>query len=148
MSKKRSHFTIIALQALGTEVMALSKIMIVDDAAFMRAMLKQIVVRMGHEVAAEAATGEEAVRLYPVVAPDLVTMDITMPDMDGIQALKRIRKLDPYAKIIMCSALAQQKLVIEAITSGAKDFISKPFLEDKVRESILKTLSLSSSWAR
>lgn len=126
----------------------MSKIMIVDDAAFMRAMLKQIVVRMGHEVAAEAATGEEAVRLYPVVAPDLVTMDITMPDMDGIQALKRIRKLDPYAKIIMCSALAQQKLVIEAITSGAKDFISKPFLEDKVRESILKTLSLSSSWAR
>jgi two-component system chemotaxis response regulator CheY len=124
--------------------MAMSKIMIVDDAAFMRAMLKQIVVRMGHEVAAEAASGEEAVRLYPAVSPDLVTMDITMPDMDGIQALKRIRMLDPKATVIMCSAMAQQKLVIEAITSGAKDFISKPFHEDKVQEAINKALKASS----
>lgn len=125
----------------------MSKIMIVDDAAFMRAMLKQIVVRMGYEVAAEAASGEEAVLLYPIVAPDLVTMDITMPGMDGIQALKQIRKLNPAAKIIMCSAMAQQKLVIEAITSGAKDFISKPFHEDKVQEAIRKALSPSSSLA-
>jgi two-component system chemotaxis response regulator CheY len=125
----------------------MSKIMIVDDAAFMRAMLKQIVVRMGYEVAAEAASGEEAVQLYPIVAPDLVTMDITMPGMDGIQALKQIRKLNPAAKIIMCSAMAQQKLVIEAITSGAKDFISKPFHEDKVQEAIRKALSPSSSLA-
>lgn len=123
----------------------MSRIMIVDDAAFMRTMLKQIVVRMGHEVAAEAANGEEAVRLYQTVSPDLVTMDITMPDTDGIQALKRIRSLDPKATVIMCSAMAQQKLVIEAITSGAKDFISKPFQEDKVQEAINKALNASSS---
>jgi two-component system chemotaxis response regulator CheY len=104
----------------------MSKIMIVDDAAFMRAMLKHIVVGMGNEVVAEA-NGEEAVRLYPLVAPDLVTMDSTMPEMDGIQAVKNIRSLDPEAKIVMCSAMAQQKLVIDAITSGAKDlYRSRP----------------------
>lgn len=118
----------------------MSKIMIVDDAAFMRAMLRQIVLSMGNEVVAEAANGEEAVRMYQAAAPDLVTMDITMPDMDGIQAVKKIRALDPSARIIMCSAMAQQKLVIDAITSGAKDFISKPFHEDKVKETINKVL--------
>ncbi|MFC0213080.1 response regulator [Paenibacillus chartarius] len=114
----------------------MSKIMIVDDAAFMRAMLKQILLAMGNEVVAEASNGLEAVRLYPLVNPDLVTMDITMPEMDGIEALRNIRKLDPQAKVIMCSAMAQQKLVIDAITSGAKDFISKPFQEEKIVETI------------
>ncbi|MFD2672577.1 response regulator [Marinicrinis sediminis] len=118
----------------------MAKILIVDDAAFMRMMLKTIVTEAGHEVVGEAANGEEAVKLFNKEKPDLVTMDITMPDMDGIQAVKAIRSEHPDAKIIMCSAMGQQGMVIEAIQSGAKDFIVKPFQKDRVISAISQHL--------
>lgn len=116
------------------------KVLIVDDAAFMRMMIKDILTNNGFQVIGEANNGIKAVELYKKERPDLVTMDITMPDMDGITAVKEIRKMDPSAKIIMCSALGQQSMVMEAIQSGAKDFIVKPFQPDRVLESIRKIL--------
>ena len=95
------------------------RILIVDDAAFMRMMIKDILTKNGYEVAGEAADGVEAVEKYKELQPDLVTMDITMPEMDGITALKEIRKIDPDAKVIMCSAMGQQAMVIDAIQAGA-----------------------------
>jgi two-component system chemotaxis response regulator CheY len=117
-----------------------NRILIVDDAAFMRMMIKDILVKNGFEVVAEAADGSQAVEKYFELKPDLVTMDITMPEMDGISALKEIKKTDPNAKIIMCSAMGQQSMVIDAIQAGAKDFIVKPFQADRVIEAIQKTL--------
>jgi len=117
------------------------KIMIVDDAAFMRMMIKDILTKNGYEVVAEAADGSQAVEKYKELQPDLVTMDITMPEMDGIAALKEIKKLNSNAKVIMCSAMGQQAMVIDAIQAGAKDFIVKPFQADRVLEAIGKTLS-------
>ncbi|MDQ0227596.1 response regulator [Metabacillus niabensis] len=117
------------------------KIMIVDDAAFMRMMIKDILTKNGYEVVAEAADGAQAVEKYKEHQPDLVTMDITMPEMDGIAALKAIKEINPNAKIIMCSAMGQQAMVIDAIQAGAKDFIVKPFQADRVLEAIGKTLS-------
>ncbi len=116
------------------------KILIVDDAAFMRMMIKDILVKNGYEVIGEAADGAEAIEKYKELKPDLVTMDITMPEMDGIMALKEIKKIDPDAKVIMCSAMGQQAMVIDAIQAGAKDFIVKPFQADRVIEAIKKTL--------
>ena len=101
-------------------------ILIVDDAAFMRMMIKDILTKNGYNIAAEAENGKIAVDKYNEVKPDLVLMDITMPEMDGIQALKTIKGNDPNAMVIMCSAMGQQAMVIEAIQSGAKDFIVKP----------------------
>ena len=118
----------------------MAKIMICDDAAFMRMMIKDILTKNGYEIAAEAENGAVAVEKYSEAKPDLVLMDITMPDMDGIQALKKIKEIDPAANIIMCSAMGQQAMVIEAIQSGAKDFIVKPFQADRVLESIRKVL--------
>ena len=118
-----------------------SKILIVDDAAFMRMMIKEILTKNGFEVVGEANDGFQAVEKYKELQPDLVTMDITMPEMDGITALKEIRKIDPNAKIIMCSAMGQQAMVIDAIQAGAKDFIVKPFQPERVLEAINKTLS-------
>ena len=115
-------------------------ILIVDDAAFMRMMIKDILSKNGYTVAAEAENGKIAVDKYSEVKPDLVLMDITMPEMDGIQALKKIKEGDPSANIIMCSAMGQQAMVIESIQSGAKDFIVKPFQADRVLESIRKVL--------
>ncbi|MDA3130603.1 response regulator [Aliibacillus thermotolerans] len=115
-------------------------VLIVDDAAFMRMMIKDILEKNGYEVAGEAKDGKEAVELYQELNPDLVTMDITMPEMDGITALKEIKKLDPNAKVIMCSAMGQQAMVIDAIQAGAKDFVVKPFQADRVLEAINKTL--------
>lgn len=103
------------------------KILIVDDAAFMRMMLKDILTKNGYEVVGEAENGAKAVEKYGELKPDLVTMDITMPEMDGISALKNIRSIDSNAKVVMCSAMGQQAMVIEAIQVGARDFIVKPF---------------------
>lgn len=114
------------------------RIMIVDDAVFMRMKLKDILEKNGYEVVAEAQNGADAVEKYKAEKPDIVTMDITMPEMDGIQALKNIKKLDPSAKVIMCSAMGQQAMVMEAIQSGALDFIVKPFETDRVIDSIQK----------
>jgi two-component system, chemotaxis family, chemotaxis protein CheY len=117
------------------------RILIVDDAAFMRMMIKDILTKNGYEVVAEAADGMQAIEKYNEHQPDLVTMDITMPEMDGITALKEIKKINPSAKVIMCSAMGQQAMVIDAIQAGAKDFIVKPFQADRVLEAISKTLA-------
>lgn len=117
-----------------------NKILVVDDAAFMRMMIKDILVKNGYEVVGEASDGLQAIEKYKELQPDLVTLDITMPDMDGIGALKEIKKLNPDAKVIMCSAMGQQAMVVEAIQAGANDFIVKPFQADRVIEAIKKTL--------
>ncbi|WP_373229176.1 response regulator [Cohnella sp.] len=118
----------------------MAKILVVDDAAFMRMMVKDILTKGGHEVIGEAANGEEAIEQYSKVKPDLVTMDITMPIMEGIEALKIIKQNDPQAKVIMCSAMGQQGMVVQAIQAGAKDFIVKPFQAERVLEAIQKVL--------
>jgi len=115
-------------------------VMIVDDAAFMRMMMKDILIKNGFNVVGEAENGVVAVEKYMELQPNLTTMDITMPEMDGIQALKEIRKRDAKARVIICSAMGQQAVVIEAIQSGAKDFIVKPFQADRVVEAITKAL--------
>lgn len=118
-----------------------NRILIVDDAAFMRMMLKDILNKNGYDVCGEAGNGNEALDKYKELKPDLVTLDITMPEKDGISALKDIRAFDSNAKCVMCSAMGQQAMVIEAIQSGAKDFIVKPFQADRVLESIRKVLN-------
>lgn len=115
-------------------------IMIVDDAAFMRMMLKDILTKNGFSVVGEAENGVVAVEKYLELKPNLTIMDITMPEMDGLQAVKEIRKRDPQAVVIMCSAMGQQSMVIEAIQSGAKDFIVKPFQAERVVEAVTKAL--------
>jgi len=117
-----------------------NKVLIVDDAAFMRMMIKEILTKNGYTVVGEASDGAQAVEKYKELDPDLVTMDITMPEMDGITALKEIKKIDANARVIMCSAMGQQAMVIDAIQAGAKDFIVKPFQADRVIEAIKKTL--------
>lgn len=117
-----------------------NRILIVDDAAFMRMMIRDILSKNGFEIVGEAVDGAQAVEKFKEHKPDLITMDITMPEMDGIAALKEIRKIDPSAKVIMCSAMGQQAMVIDAIQAGAKDFIVKPFQADRVIEAIKKTL--------
>lgn len=115
-------------------------ILIVDDAAFMRMMIKDIVTRNGYEVIGEAENGIQALEMYNKLKPDLVTMDITMPERDGISAVKDIIAADAHAKIIMCSAMGQQALVMDAIKAGAKDFLVKPFKADRVLHAIEKVL--------
>lgn len=117
-----------------------NRVLIVDDAAFMRMMLKDILNKNGYDVCGEACNGNEALEKYKELKPDLVTIDITMPEKDGISALKDIMAFDSNAKCVMCSAMGQQAMVIEAIQSGAKDFIVKPFQADRVLESIRKIL--------
>ena len=115
-------------------------ILIVDDAAFMRMMIKDILTKNGYNVIGEAENGAKAFEKYGELHPDLVLMDITMPEMDGIAALKKIKGSDPNALVIMCSAMGQQAMVIEAIQSGAKDFIVKPFQADRVLEAVKKVV--------
>ena len=115
-------------------------ILICDDAAFMRMMIKDILTKNGYNIAGEAENGQKAVEKYAEVQPDLVLMDITMPEMDGIEALKKIKEADPAASVIMCSAMGQQAMVIESIQSGAKDFIVKPFQADRVIEAVQKVV--------
>ncbi|NOY10023.1 MAG: response regulator [Spirochaetes bacterium] len=118
-------------------------IVIVDDLAFIKMVLRDIVEKGGFRVIGEASNGEEAVQVYQDKRPDIVLMDITMPKMDGITALKKILKIDPHAKVIMCSALGQQRLIIQAIQTGAKDFIVKPFKPERVLKSIKKVLDIA-----
>ena len=115
-------------------------ILICDDAAFMRMMIKDILTKNGYNVVGEAENGLKAVEKYSETKPDLVLMDITMPEMDGIQALKKIKEQDPGATVIMCSAMGQQAMVIESIQAGAKDFIVKPFQADRVIEAVKKVV--------
>lgn len=123
----------------------MARILITDDATFMRMMLKNIIAKTGHEVVGEAGNGLEAIQKYDELKPDIVTMDITMPEMDGIEAVKHIVAKHPNAKILMCSAMGQQSMVIDAIRSGAKSFIVKPFQEDKIKEEIDKLAGYSIS---
>ena len=115
-------------------------ILIVDDAAFMRMMIKDILTKNGYNVVGEAENGIKAVEKFNECKPDLILMDITMPEKDGIQALKDIKAIDPKAQIIMCSAMGQQAMVIESIQAGAKDFIVKPFQPDRVIEAVKKVV--------
>ena len=115
-------------------------ILICDDAAFMRMMIKDILTKNGYNIVGEAENGAKAVEKYNELKPDLVLMDITMPEMDGIEALKKIKSGDPNASIIMCSAMGQEAMVIESIQSGAKDFIVKPFQADRVLEAVQKVV--------
>jgi two-component system chemotaxis response regulator CheY len=117
-----------------------NRVLVVDDAAFMRMMIKDILKKGGYEVVGEAEDGLKAIDKFKELKPDLVTMDITMPEMDGITAVKEIRKIDPDATIIMCSAMGQQAMVIDAIQAGAKDFVVKPFQPDRVLEAVRKVL--------
>ncbi|SHK29747.1 response regulator [Desulforamulus aeronauticus] len=117
------------------------RILIVDDAAFMRMMIKNILSKNGYEVVGEAENGAMALQMFTELKPDLVTMDITMPEMDGIQGVKAIRGVDPNANIVMCSAMGQQSMVMEAIQAGAKDFIVKPFQQDRILQAIERVLS-------
>ena len=115
-------------------------ILICDDAAFIRMMIKDILVKNGYNIAGEAENGLKAVEKYAETQPDIVLMDITMPEMDGIQALKKIKENDPNASVVMCSAMGQQAMVIESIQSGARDFIVKPFQPDRVLEAVKKAV--------
>ena len=114
--------------------------LVCDDAIFMRTMISDILTQAGFEVVGEAESGSQAVEKYHALKPDLVTMDIVMPDMGGIEAVREICKDDPEAKILMCSAMGQQALVVEAIQAGAKDFVVKPFQPSRVLEAVQRVL--------
>jgi len=116
------------------------KIMLVDDAAFMRMMIKDTLKKNGFTEIFEAANGEEAVAGYNENHPDLVIMDITMPVMDGLQALQKIKETDPNAKIVMCSAMGQENMVLDALKLGAQDFIVKPFKPDRIMKTVTTIL--------
>lgn len=120
----------------------MKKVLIVDDAAFMRAALKSMLESNGFEVVGEAENGSTGVVKYASLKPDLVTMDITMPGMDGIEALRAIKKLDPSSKIVMVSALGQEKYVRESVVLGAKSFIVKPFKEEHVIKTLTQVLGM------
>lgn len=117
------------------------RILICDDAIFMRTMIADILSGAGYEIAGEADSGLQAIERYKTIKPDLVTMDIVMPDMGGIDAVKEIVASDPDARILMCSAMGQQALVVEAIQAGAKDFVVKPFQAGRVLEAVQRVLA-------
>jgi len=119
----------------------MARILVVDDAAFMRKMVSDALAKGGHEVVGEAGNGNEALARYQELKPDLVTLDITMPEKDGLAALGEIMAADPAAKVVMCSALGQESKVLEAIKLGAKDFVVKPFQPDRVIEAVGKALA-------
>jgi two-component system chemotaxis response regulator CheY len=121
----------------------MKKIMIVDDAIFMRQMLAKILIAEGYEICTEASSAKEAIEKYKVFHPDLVTMDIVMPmmeELDGIGAVREIIKIDPEAKVLICSVMGQQSLVVEAIRAGAKDFVTKPVQPTRLLESVKNIL--------
>ncbi|KAF0817545.1 Chemotaxis regulator - transmits chemoreceptor signals to flagellar motor components CheY [Bacillus sp. ZZV12-4809] len=123
------------------EETAVARILIIDDAKFMRVTLSTILKKAGHEIVGEGEDGKEAVDLFENLNPDLVMMDITMPEMSGLEAVREIKRENPNAKVIMCSAMGQQKVVVESIEAGAKDFIIKPFDEGRVLEAVNRVLS-------
>lgn len=114
-------------------------ILVVDDAAFMRMMIRDILAREGY-VIQEAVNGRDAIEKYRESRPDLVTLDITMPEMDGVEALRAIRDIDPDARVLMVSAMGQQKMIVDALESGAADFLVKPFQPTKVLQTVKKCL--------
>ena len=116
------------------------RVLVCDDAIFMRTMISDILSGAGYDVVGEAETGLQAIERYRSLRPDLVTMDIVMPDMGGIDAVREIVKEDANAKILMCSAMGQQALVVEAIQAGAKDFVVKPFQPSRVLEAVQRVL--------
>jgi two-component system chemotaxis response regulator CheY len=118
-------------------------VLIVDDLAFIKIVLRDILEKSGFRVVGEASNGEEAITMYQDKRPDAVLMDITMPGMDGLTALKRIREIDPGARVIICSALGQQRLIVQAIQLGARDFIVKPFQPQRVISSLKKALNIT-----
>jgi two-component system chemotaxis response regulator CheY len=118
----------------------MARVLVVDDAAFMRKMVSDALAQGGHEVVGEAANGDEAIVRFQELKPDVMTLDITMPEKDGLAALKEIVALDPSARVVMCSALGQEAKVLEAIKSGAKDFVVKPFRAERVLEAVGKAL--------
>ena len=117
-----------------------STVLVCDDAVFMRTMITDILTQAGLDVVGEAESGTEAVAKYRTLKPDLVTMDIIMPDMGGIEAVRAITQFDPQARVLMCSAMGQQALVVEAIQAGAKDFVVKPFQPSRVLEAVQRVL--------
>ena len=119
----------------------MARVLVVDDAAFMRKMVSDALVKAGHEVVGEATNGVEAVAHFMSLKPDLATLDITMPEKDGLTALAEIMTLDPSARVIMCSALGQESKVMESIKLGARDFVVKPFKADRVQEAVAKALA-------
>ncbi len=119
----------------------MARVLVVDDAAFMRKVLTDALTSGGHEVVGEAGNGLEAVARFREVHPDLTTLDITMPEKDGLEALQEILAVDPGAKVIMCSALGQESKVLESIKLGAKDFVVKPFQPDRVLSAVSKALA-------
>jgi two-component system, chemotaxis family, chemotaxis protein CheY len=119
----------------------MARVLVVDDAAFMRKMVGDALAKGGHEVVGEAANGLEAVERYQALRPEVTTLDITMPEKDGLTALKEIMALDPTARVVMCSALGQESKVLEAVKSGARDFVVKPFQPDRVIEAVGKALA-------
>ena len=118
----------------------MAKIMIVDDAAFMRMKLQNILEKANHKIVAEAENGQIAIKTYSEINPDLVIMDITMPEMNGIEATKKIMEINDRARIIMCSAMGQQKMVVKSIEAGASDFIVKPFKEERIIKAVSRVL--------
>ena len=118
------------------------RVLIVDDLTFIKIVLRDLVNRAGFRVIGEASDGLEAVQMYTDKHPDVVLLDITMPKMDGLTALKKILAIDPQARVIMCSALGQQRLIVQAIQLGAKDFIVKPFQPERVIGSIKRAMNM------
>jgi two-component system chemotaxis response regulator CheY len=119
----------------------MAKVLVVDDAMFMRKVVTDALNSGGHEVVGEAANGQEAVDRFKELRPDVTTLDITMPEMDGIAALREIIALDPSARVVMCSAIGQETKVLEAVKTGAKDFIVKPFQTERVLAAIDKAMA-------
>ena len=119
----------------------MARVLVVDDAAFMRKLVSDALTSGGHEVVGEAGNGEEAIARFRELKPEVTTLDITMPEKDGITALREIIELDPSARVVMCSALGQESKVLESIRLGAKDFVVKPFKAERVLEAIGKALA-------
>ena len=119
----------------------MARVLVVDDAAFMRKMVSDALTKGGHEVVGEAANGQEAVERFQELKPEVTTLDITMPEMDGIAAQKAILEVDPGARVVMCSALGQESKVLESIKAGARDFVVKPFQPERVLDAVGKALA-------